>query len=171
MVVGAAGCSLIAMVARICVASKKYEAVHDLARRLIGRADALRARLLELREADEAAFEAVVAARGDKEALQRALAGAAIPPLTGAHAALEALRLSSEALELRNANLVSDAACAAEFAYAALVACAYNVRINHKFMKDEAAIQAQSAQLQECERGGARVLHDVREAVNGALAR
>jgi formiminotetrahydrofolate cyclodeaminase len=171
LLVGAAGCSLIAMVARICAGSKRYESVHDLAKRLVAASDDLRVKMLQLRERDEAAYEAVVAARGDKEAMQRALFDAAAAPLEGSKSALAALQLAVTALELNNANLVSDVGCAAEFAYAALVSCAYNVRINHKFMKDESAIAPQRAELATCEREGAALLEKVRSAVNASFAR
>lgn len=169
LVVGAAGCSLVAMVARICASNKKYESVQALAERLIISADDLRSSMLQLREQDEAAFEAVVAARGDKEAMQRALFNAATTPLEGARAALAALRLAADALELNNANLVSDIGCAAEFACAALLACGYNVRINHKFMKDEKAVASQRAQLEKYELNASTLLATLRTAVNAAL--
>lgn len=170
MVVGATGCSLVAMVARICASSKKYEPVHALARRLIAQADELREHMLELRERDEAAYLTVVAARGDKEAMQRALFDAAAAPLAGAKAAVVGLRLSSDALELNNANLVSDVGCAAEFAYAALLGCAYNVRINHKFLKDESAIQAHRAALDQLESDANTLLAHVRAGVNRSFS-
>lgn len=165
MVVGAAGCALVAMVARICASSPKYATVLPLAQRLVERADALREQMLERKARDEAAFDAVMAARGDKEAMQRALFNAAAVPLEGAQAALETLRLAAESLELRNANLMSDVGCAAEFAYAALASCAYNVRINHKFMKDPGAIASQREALEDCERTGAALLAEVRSAL------
>lgn len=165
MVVGAAGCALVAMVARICASSPKYAAVLPLAQRLVERADALREQMLERKARDEAAFDAVMAARGDKEAMQRALFNAAAVPLEGAQAALETLRLAAESLELRNANLMSDVGCAAEFAYAALASCAYNVRINHKFMKDPGAIASQREALEDCERTGAELLAEIRGAL------
>jgi methenyltetrahydrofolate cyclohydrolase len=169
MVVGATGCSLVAMVARICAASKRYAPVHDLANLLVVQADDLRERLLALREQDEAAFDAVVAARGDKSAMQHALQGAAAAPLEGARKNLLAMRLSKQALALGNANLVSDVGCAAEFSFASLVACAYNVRINHKFMKDEHLVAEQAAELQTLEDGAAPLLHEIRSAVAAAL--
>ncbi|HET6895782.1 MAG TPA: cyclodeaminase/cyclohydrolase family protein [Candidatus Baltobacteraceae bacterium] len=165
MVVGATGCALVAMVARICAASPKYEAKRALASELVAQADRLRADFLERKARDERAFDAVVAARGDKEAMQRALAGAAAVPLEGAQAALEALRLGADAIELGNANLMSDVGCAAEFAYAALLACAYNVRINHKFMKDEHLVATQQSELSELEKAARPLLHAVRSAL------
>jgi formiminotetrahydrofolate cyclodeaminase len=171
MVVGAAGCALVSMVARICAGSPKYEAVKALAERLISQADALRERMLAAKARDEVAYEAVVAARGNKDAMQRALRAAAAVPFEGASDALTALRLAAQALDLGNANLVSDVGCAAEFAYSALFACAYNVRINHKFMNDRDTISAQSARLHRYEREANALLGGIRRAVNASLTR
>ncbi|HET7813676.1 MAG TPA: cyclodeaminase/cyclohydrolase family protein, partial [Candidatus Baltobacteraceae bacterium] len=92
--------------------------------------------------------------RGDREGMQRALLGAAEAPLEGAAACLEALQLAADALALGNKHLVSDVACANEFANAALAACAHNVRINHKYLKDANAVAAQSQRLQTIENQG-----------------
>ncbi len=75
------------------------------------------------------------------------------------------------ALDFHNRNLVSDVGCAAEFAYAALAACAYNVRINHRFMHDLPAIEAQSHALERYEREGSALLASVRKAVRSQLER
>lgn len=151
MLVGAAGCALVAMVARICAGSNKYAQVKDTAEDLASQSDQMREAMLELGHEDERAFEAVVAARGDKDAMQRALERAAAVPLRGASAALRVLDLCDGALHLGNANLISDVGCAAEFAFAALAACAYNVRINHKFMKDADLVQTQGDALVQLE--------------------
>ncbi|HZZ64348.1 MAG TPA: cyclodeaminase/cyclohydrolase family protein [Candidatus Baltobacteraceae bacterium] len=169
MLVGAAGCSLVAMVARITRGSKKYEGVYDVADRLVREADDLRKRMLTLRERDEIAFEAVVTARGDKEAMQRALADAAAVPLEGALASARALALAADALKLNNPHLISDAGCAAEFVYAAMVSCVYNVRINHKYMHDSPERSAQRKQLDELETQGAALLQHVRSSVTTSL--
>jgi methenyltetrahydrofolate cyclohydrolase len=179
--VAASGAALVAMVARICSANPKYAAHKDLALELVGQADSLREEFLRARERDEAAFDRVVAAtampkttEGEKHArraaLELALAHAAAEPLAAAENALEVLRLTDDALDLNNTNLVSDIGCAAEFAYAALTACAYNVRINHKFMRDSAAIEAQRNALERYERDAHTLLTKVRRTVNAALA-
>jgi len=80
------------------------------------------------------------------------------------------LRLADDALDLNNPNLVSDIGCAAEFAFAGLTACAYNVRINQKFMRDSAAIEAQRDALARYERDAHALLATIRRAVNDALA-
>jgi len=179
--VAAAGASLVAMVARICSTNPKYAAQHDLALELVGQADALREEFLHARERDEAAFDRVVAAtampkRTETEKLARrhaldlALAHAAAEPLAVAQNALEVLRMAERALDLNNKNLVSDIGCAAEFAYAALAACAYNVRINHRFMHDAPAIEAQRDALERYERDANALLERVRRSVRAGLA-
>ncbi|HEY9181189.1 MAG TPA: cyclodeaminase/cyclohydrolase family protein, partial [Candidatus Baltobacteraceae bacterium] len=106
-----------------------------------------------------------VAARGDAEAMQAALETAAAVPLDGARSALEVLRLAADALDLGNANLVSDLGCAAEFAHSALLAAAYNVRINHKFMNNATLIQSQRSQLSELQKAARPLLLAVRSAL------
>lgn len=169
MVAGAEGCALVAMVARICAGSPKYAPVRADAERLISQADTLRSQMMEYKRLDELAYDAVVAARGDKEAMQRALQHAAEVPLRGAQASLDALRLAAAALDLRNSHLISDVGCAAEFAYAALMACDYNVRINHKFMKDAATVATQRAQLDRIEREGKALLSGIRKALGDQI--
>ena len=179
--VAAAGAALVAMVARICSANPKYAAHKDLALELVGQADSLREEFLRARERDETAFEQVVAATAmpkatDSEkharraALELALAHAAAEPLAAAENALEVLRLAERALDLHNTNLVSDIGCAAEFAFAGLAASAYNVRINHKFMRDSEALEAQRHALERYERDAHTLLTKIRGAVNAALA-
>lgn len=181
-IVAAAGASLVAMVARICAENPRYETQHDEALTLVTRADALRTRLLDARVRDEAAFGAVVEAqalpKGSAEekierrnALERALRNAAAEPLHAAAQAIDVLRLTLRALAIPNVNLASDLGCAAEFAHAALNACGYNVRINHRFMKDEAAIAEQEHLLARYEREGGAMLGAVRSAVRRRLTR
>jgi formiminotetrahydrofolate cyclodeaminase len=175
-VVGAAGAALVAMVARINSTSPKYVAYKDEAREIVALADELRAELMRARERDEAAYDRVVSATAlpksnederslRREALEIALAHAAAEPLLAAGMALDVLRLASRALEIPNKNLASDIGCAAEFAHAALAACAYNVRINHKFMRDVDAIDAQRHVLERYERDASSLLAGVRRAL------
>ncbi len=168
--VGAVGASLAAMVARIGAPDG------TLARE----ADDLRAKLIEARLRDETAFRAVVAAqalskRDDSEraerrkALEAALYAAAEAPLHAASLALEVLELSERVFEASTPALVSDAGCAAEFANAAVLACAYNVRINHRYMKDTATIARQADTLSAIEKRAIKTLARLRERLAAAL--
>jgi formiminotetrahydrofolate cyclodeaminase len=179
-VVAAAGAALIAMVARISATNPKYASHAALARELFTRADALREEFMRARERDEAAFDRVVAATAmprsneteqaaRREVLESALENAAAEPLTCAQNALEVMRLATHALEIPNKNVMSDVGCAAEFAAAAIAACAYNVRINHRFMHDIDAIEAQAHVLERVERECNAMLPSLRRAVNFAI--
>jgi formiminotetrahydrofolate cyclodeaminase len=70
-----------------------------------------------------------------------------------------------------NTGLASDVGCAAEFGAAAVAACAYNVRVNHRYMRDEASIERQKQALETIERDAAGGANAVRDLVNAALAR
>lgn len=181
-VVGAAGAALVAMVGRICSTNPKYAAQKQLALELVGRADELRHEFLRARERDEAAFDRVVAASAmpkdtasekqlRRNALELALHHAAAEPLACAELALEVLRLAAQTLQIPNKNLASDIGCAAEFGVSALNACAYNVRINHRFMRDLDAIEAQANALERYEREGNALLAAVRRGTTALMAR
>ncbi len=139
-------------------ASDRHAAVRDEARALAEEADALRERFAAARPVDEAAYEAVVSASGlprgtdaakraRTEAMQRALIGAAEAPLAVAGMCAEGFALAAHANALGNAHLVSDVECAVHFFRAALAASVANVRINHRFIKDAAVIDAQNERL------------------------
>ncbi len=156
--VGAFGAALIAMVARITLASTKHTAVHADALELVETADALRSQFLAARPHDEAAFAAVVAAqalpRGSAadnvlraQQLQAALADAAESPLRVAALAAQLLDACDRGAHLRNANLMSDVECAIAFGRAALDASVANVRVNHRFINDTQVIAQQADRL------------------------
>lgn len=179
--VGALGAALVAMVARITLEAPRRESHHPAARRIIERADALRDAFREAGAKDETAFAAVGAAQklpresdGERaaraRALENALAEAAAEPLAAAGLALELLGLCEDAVRLEHRGLASDVGCAAEFADASLRACAYNVRVNHRFMKDKATIERQGAKLATIEREAVAMLARVREGVAALLA-
>jgi len=79
------------------------------------------------------------------------------------------LELSERVFEASTAALVSDAGCAAEFANAAVLACAYNVRINHRYMKDTPAIARQADALNAIEERATKTLARLRERLAAAL--
>jgi methenyltetrahydrofolate cyclohydrolase len=156
--VGALAAALCAMVARITLASPKLAPVHEEAAAIAADADELRARFLELRPSDEAAFAAVVEAQAmpratdfeklvRTELLQHTLIGAAEAPLEAARFATDAFALASRTAELRNANLMSDVDCALHFARAAFDASAANVDVNHRYITDAATVANQRERL------------------------
>jgi formiminotetrahydrofolate cyclodeaminase len=156
--VGAMGAALCAMVARITAASERHAAVRAEALAIADAADALRERFAAARPLDEAAYGRVVEAqalpkdgeerkRARTAALQQALVGAAEAPLAAGGLCAEGIALAERAEALGNAHLVSDVECALHFLRAALAASVANVRINHRFIKDEAVVHAQEERL------------------------
>jgi len=180
-VVAASGAALVGMVARICGRNPKYAGNAELLRHVVNESDRLRGRLEAARLRDERAFGNVVAAQrlpkanaaevAERDrALQAALREAAEEPLETAALALEVVCAAARLLEVPNKQLVSDIGCAAEFGYAALAACAYNVRVNHRYLHDPATIARQAQSLERCETDGVDALARVRRAVAQALA-
>jgi formiminotetrahydrofolate cyclodeaminase len=140
---------------------------------IVARADGLRRDLCEARRRDEAAYAAVVAAqalprRDDAEratrrdALAASLYEAAEAPLHAATLALSVLELTGRLTETPMRALASDVGSAAELAAAAVAACAYNVRVNHRYMHDEPAIRREAAALDRVEREASQILARVR---------
>lgn len=177
-VAAALAAALVAMVARICAANPKYAAHAANAHEIVTRSDARRLQLIEARERDELAFGDVVAAQrlpkatpheetARRDALEAALKAAAQAPLDAAVSAVEILRLTQAVLTIPNRNLAGDAGCAGEFAASAVAACAYNVRINHRYMRDKATVAQQSERLEACEREAHALLADIRTTASG----
>jgi len=175
-IVAAAGAALVAMVARLTLTNARYATKRSEAQRLIAEADARRLELLEARTLDERAYERVVAAQAlpratDEEKSQRtarvqsALAGAAGAPLDAAKLSLAVLELARAAVDLENEHLASDVGCAAEFGAAGLAASAYNVRVNHRYLRDAELVARQAAELRSLEEAGHRLLAEVRAAL------
>jgi formiminotetrahydrofolate cyclodeaminase len=181
-VVAASGAALLSMVGRIYSESPKYAPYHELVTRIVSSADALRAELLAARDRDEKAFARVTIAHAlpksnDAEktarsaSVENALSAAAAAPLDAAGLALDVLRFSKQLATVPNKNLLSDIGCAAEFGYAGLAACGYNVRINHRFMRNAETIGEQATLLARYDDEGRALLAAVRRTVGDALAR
>ncbi len=146
---GAMGAALVGMVCQFTVGREKYAAVDADMRRVLDAAEAARGILTDAIAADVAAFDQVMAAYGlpkasDGEkaarsgAIQLALKAATEVPLTCARACAEVIRLSAEAAEYGNNNVVSDAGVAVMAAYAGLKSAALNVYVNTGSIGDDA---------------------------------
>lgn len=179
--VAALGASLVSMVARITLEAPRRHAFHAAARQIVEQADGLRAALRGAGNRDEAAFAAVGRAQqlpreteaertARSVALEAALAAAAEEPLAAAALARDLLALCESALELEHRGLASDVGCAGEFALASLHACAYNVRVNHRYMKDAATIGKQADRLIELEQDARARTERVRDGVAALLS-
>jgi formiminotetrahydrofolate cyclodeaminase len=165
---GALAAALVAMVGRIGAAPIEG---------LVPEADALREELAEARSLDEAAYAAVITAQAlpkgtdaessaRRRALDETLARAAQVPLETAGLSLKVLRLADRLARIPKSALASDVGCAAELAYAALAACAYNVRVNHRYMREGPIVREQAAALVKYEGEASQILARVRGALS-----
>jgi formiminotetrahydrofolate cyclodeaminase len=142
---GAMGAALVSMVAELTVgrpdAVDHADHVRELGEQAVARLDAL----LELAEADAAAYAAVVSARqlpkeseADREvrarALRTAMVEAAQVPLRTAEVAAEVLGLAQAIAPIGNRNAASDAGVAAQLAAASIRGALLNVRINLPYL-------------------------------------
>lgn len=164
---GAVAAALVAMVGRI--RNKGFEG-------LVTRADRLRGQLNEARLRDESAYAAVVTAQqlpkateaektARRRALEAALLKAAQTPLRAAALCLDVLELCDRLIKNSMGALGSDVGSAAELAHAAIAACAYNVRINHRYLAESATVRKQVARLVLIEGEASSILTRVRRAV------
>jgi formiminotetrahydrofolate cyclodeaminase len=179
---GAMGAALVAMVARIAKANPRNAENAEALEIIAERADDLRAQLVQARSFDEAAYQSVVNAqlmpkgtpeqeRDRRQALDDALARAAEEPLRSAHINVEVLRTAARLLEFPVSALSSDIGSAAEFAASALAGCAYNVRVNHKYMRDAETVALQRSALSEAQAEGTTLLAQLRETIDVRLAK
>ena len=174
---GAMGAALVAMVARLTIGKKSYQAVQPQMNEILKQAERLRAELTEAVQADSAAFEAVMAAfklpkntekaESDRNtAIEEATKGAAQAPLKVSQNAVSVIALAERAAALGNLNAISDAASAAALARASLTAAGCNVRINVASLNDRAAGDAFLDQLQALEDRAARLEADIQKTLN-----
>ncbi|MFZ0033334.1 MAG: cyclodeaminase/cyclohydrolase family protein, partial [Candidatus Cybelea sp.] len=165
---GALAAALVAMVGRIGAAPIEG---------LVAEADALRKELGEARSRDEAAYAAVITAQAlpkgtdaersaRRRALDDTLARAAQVPLEAAGLSLKVLRLADRLARIPKSALASDVGCAAELGHAALAACGYNVRVNHRYMREAPIVREQTARLVQYEGEASQILARVRAALS-----
>ena len=155
---GAIGAALVSMVANLTIGKKNYEAVWQDLEAVNAKAEALRAELIRAIDEDVVAFNAVMGAYGlpratDDEkakraaAIQAALKDATLAPLRAVKACFEVIRLSADAAEKGNLNVISDAGVAVLSANAGLRSAALNVFINAKAIKDRDFAEKQIAEV------------------------
>jgi formiminotetrahydrofolate cyclodeaminase len=179
-IMGAMGAALVTMVCNLTVGKEKYAAVDADMRALLAEAEALRAILTDMINADVQAFSQVMAAyglpRGDdaeKErrtaAIQAALRTATEVPLACARTCAAVIALARRAAELGNLNVISDAGVAVMAAYAGLRSAALNVYINVGSLKDAAFAAAASEEIAALVARGDVDMLEVYELVKGKL--
>jgi formiminotetrahydrofolate cyclodeaminase len=145
---GALSAALSRMVGGLTLGRSDDHARDERMSALMERASLLQTRLVEAIDRDSNAYAGVLdayrMAKGTEEekvlrteAVQDALKGAALVPLSVAEMGLELLSLSGTAVREGNRNAVTDGLVAALMARAAVMGALFNVRINIVSIKDE----------------------------------
>lgn len=145
---GAIGAALTSMVANLTVGKEKYKDNWPVVEKVLAKIGPIREELTKLMDEDTAAFNAFMDAvrmkkdtEDQKAARKKAMAEATIKttevPLLTLEKCVEMAELALDALKYGNPNAASDAGSAIFFAFAAVKAASYNVRINLPGIKDE----------------------------------
>lgn len=164
--------SLNRMVANLTVNKKKYAEYSQEMSGIIEKSKSIDNELRQLMKEDEDAFNGIMKAlklpreteqekAARKEELVKATKEAINAPWKIARASRDVLELSLTLAEHGNRNAITDAACAALFADAAVRGVLYNVSINLKSIPDAGFVGEQERSmkefLEECERLKSRV--------------
>ena len=171
---GALAAALASMVANLTIGKEKFAPQEPEVKELLDEAEEVRQSLLALVEDDAAVFnsfmacyklpkatEAEKAAR--TAAIRSAAKQAAEVPLAIARASYRALMLAERLVCIGNPGVITDGACSAILARAALRCAEYNVRINLGLTKDEEYNHGVQAELNN-------LLKNAEELEAGALA-
>ena len=157
---GALGASLVAMVCRLTIDKKGYEAVRVDLESILPRAESLQYELRELMQSDIQAYARVMDAytlpKGTEaersartRAVEDALKHASDVPLEVAERCAEVLALTQVVAAKGNKNAASDAGVGALMAEAGLRGAALNVSINLGSIKDAAYANERRARVAE----------------------
>lgn len=180
---GALAAALVGMVAELTLGPPAYAEHGDAMVAVRDRAAELRVELLDLAEADAAAYDAVVRARrlpkeSDAERTDRAtrlraaMLEAARIPLSTARAGREVLDLAVRIAPIGNHNAVSDAGVAGLLAAAAVRGAVLNVRINLPYLPaDEPLRREAAAEIAQLDGAAQQVLDEVLTAVDLQIER
>ena len=145
---GALAASLASMVANLTIGKEKFAQQEPEVKELLDEAEEVRQTLLTLVEDDAAVFNSFMACyklpKATEEekaartaAIRNAAKEAAEVPLAIARASYRALMLAERLVCIGNPGVITDGACSALLARAALRCAEYNVRLNLGLTKDE----------------------------------
>ena len=155
---GAMAAALASMVCNLTIGKEKFAAQECEVKALLQEAEQVRQTLLNLVEDDAAVFNSFMACyklpkTTDAEkaartaAIRKAAKQAAEVPLAIAKASYKVLQLADRLVIIGNPGVITDGACSALLARAALRCAEYNVRINLGLTKDEAYNEQVAAEL------------------------
>ena len=155
---GALAAALASMVANLTIGKEKFAQQEPEVKALLEETEEERQRLLRLVEDDAAVFNSFMscyklpkATEEEKAARAAAIRSAAKQaaevPLAIARASYKVLTLAERLVRIGNPGVITDGACSALLARAALRCAEYNVRINLGLTKDEAYNQSVQEEL------------------------
>ena len=156
---GALAAALASMVANLTIGKKKFAEQEAEVQKILVAAEKVREQLLKLVNEDAKVFNSFMACyklpkdtEAEKvvriEAIHQAAKQAAEIPAAIAKASYEVLQLAEKLVKIGNPGVITDGACSALLARAALRCAEYNVRINLSLTKDEIYNQKVKAELQ-----------------------
>ncbi len=169
---GALGAALASMVCNLTLGKEKYAAVQGDMQEMVAKTEALRLKLTDLVNADEAAYGVLAAAyklpkdtdeqkKARTAAIQGALINATDTPMQIAMACVEVLKLCAPIADKGNLSAVSDAGVGALLAEAGLRSAALNVYINLGAIKDAAFVAKTRKELNGLLRGKGKMKEQV----------
>ena len=155
---GALAAALASMVANLTIGKEKFAQQEPEVKALLEETEEERQRLLRLVEDDAAVFNSFMscyklpkATEEEKAARAAAIRSAAKEaaevPLAIARASYKVLTLAERLVRIGNPGVITDGACSALLARAALRCAEYNVRINLGLTKDETYNQSVQEEL------------------------
>lgn len=178
---GALAAALASMVGNLTVGKERFAAQEAEVKELLSQAEAARSELLQLAEDDAKVFDSFMACyrlpkATDEEKAARTQAirmvakQAAVVPLAIARKALLTLQLADRLVAVGNPGVITDGACSALLARAALRCADYNVRINLQLTKDAEYNKAVSRELTAMLEQAALLEARALQAADAALA-
>ena len=178
---GALAAALASMVCNLTIGKEKFAAQECEVKALLQEAEQVRQDLLALVEDDAAVFNSFMACyklpkTTDAEkaartaAIRKAAKQAAEVPLAIARASYKVLQLAHRLVIIGNPGVITDGACSALLARAALRCAEYNVRINLGLTKDEAYNEQVAAELEKLLKTAEELEEQALAATDKALA-
>lgn len=178
---GALAAALASMVCNLTIGKEKFAAQECEVKALLQEAEQVRQDLLALVEDDAAVFNSFMACyklpkTTDAEkaartaAIRKAAKQAAEVPLAIAKASYKVLQLAHRLVIIGNPGVITDGACSALLARAALRCAEYNVRINLGLTKDEAYNDQVAAELNKLLKTAEELEEQALAATDKALA-
>ena len=178
---GALAAALASMVANLTIGKEKFAQQEPEVKALLEEAEEVRQRLLGLVEDDATVFNSFMscyklpkATEEEKAARAAAIRSAAKQaaevPLAIARASYKVLTLAERLVRIGNPGVITDGACSALLARAALRCAEYNVRINLGLTKDEAFNQNAREELNNLLKTAEELEADALAATDRVLA-